>query len=149
MKSMEAIKTAIQALALTGVSSTNVLIQKIPRDSSSDVPAASQMPLILISPVGAESIDPTGGTNIRDQVVYPIQVLMLDRDDQSQTSNYDRYLLWRETIRQRFTNCRLSGVSEVVRVRVEASDILNPPAWTKGYFLGGLRIMVTSREERG
>ena len=148
MKSMEAVQTAIQGLGLTGLSSSNVLIHKVPRDLDKDMPATSPLPAIIISPRDAEGADPRAGTNLKDDVVYPIQIVILDQDGQNQTTNFDRYLQWRETIRRTFHNKRLSGVSEVTGVVVQPKTIVDPERWIKGQFVSALVLAVTSREAR-
>lgn len=159
LKSMEAIKAVIQALSLTGIDSTNnILIRKVPRDIEKDMPpnvpavdltpAITPLPAILIAPIGAEQSDPLAGTLYRDQINYPIQILFYDQDNNDQELNADRYYLWRESVRRKLNNSRLSGVSEVVRVRIEPAEIVNPALWLKGRFAGGLKAIVTSRESR-
>lgn len=150
-KSLDAIKTAIQALTLSGLEeSTNVLIQKVPRDLEKDLPASSPYPFISIAPGTQETLNPNGGTNLKDHVVYPIQVWILAKDNGSQTSDFDTYLYWREQIRRRFTNCRLTGVDEVERVTVQAGPIVDHALWTgKGLYASGLVILVATRETRG
>lgn len=148
MRSMEVIQTTIQGLNLTGLADANVLIHKVPRDIEKDMAATSPLPAVIISPRDAEGLDPMQGTNLADDVVYPIQVVILDQDGQSQTANLDQYLLWRESIRRKFNNKRLAGITEVISVTVQPKTIVDAERWVKGQFVSAQVLMVTSRETR-
>lgn len=147
MQSMEVIQTRIRALSLTDIPSANVLIQKVPRDLAEDLPATTPFPCILIAPVGAETLDPRAGTNLSHDIVYPINIVMLDADQSNQTLHFDRNLYWREQIVRKLHHCNM-GLTMVRNCTITPGTIVDPGGWTRGKFIGGLRAMVTSRERR-
>lgn len=146
--SMESIQARIISLALQDILPSNVLILKRLRDVESDLPANPKYPCILIGPVGSETLNPNAGTNLRDEIVYPINVAMLDIDNQDQEANFDRNLLWRERIRRKLNNCRFEDVPEVVRVTVQPGTIVDPQMFDNNKYASVLGIQVTSREDR-
>lgn len=146
---MESIRAKIISLALADILPANVVILKILRDLEKDLPVSPQYPCILIGPIGTETLDPNGGPNDRDDVVYPINVVMLDIDNQNQTANFDRNLLWRERIRNKLNNRRLDEVPSVIRVTVKPGTIIHQDLWLKeDKWASALLVNVTSRETR-
>jgi hypothetical protein len=144
-----AIKTAIQGLSLSGVSSANVVLLKVATDQQSDLPGV-KFPAILLAPFGAETMDPAAGTNVRDDTVYPVLVGIVAADNRSQTASFETYLGWRESIRKKFHNniSAFSGVSSVFNSVVSPLAIVDAPAWLKNSFVSGLIVRVSSREAR-
>ena len=146
--SMLSIRAKILALALPDILPDNVLILKRLRDRDSDLPVNPTYPCILIGPVGSETLDPNGGTNLRDDIVYPINIAMLDLDNQDQDANFDRNLFWREQIRQKLNNKRLDDVPSVIRVTVQPGVIVDPKMFDADKYCSILGVNVRSREER-
>jgi hypothetical protein len=92
----------------------------------------------------------TGGTNVRDDVEYPIQVIFLDVSDMRDNAPVERWDLWKERSERAFRNQRIAGVSEVIKCTVEPSVTMAeslPPIYQKARFSFTLRF--TSREVRG
>lgn len=92
----------------------------------------------------------TGGTNVRDDVEYPIQVIFLDVSDMRDNAPTARWDLWKERSERAFRNQRIAGASEVIRCTVEPSVTMGeslPPIYQKARFSFTLRF--TSREIRG
>ncbi len=145
---LAAVRSAIQALALPGLAAANIVVQKVPGDRVQDLPAV-QLPCILIAPHGSETTDPLAGTNLRDDIVYPVRVTILAADSGDQQFGFQQYLGWRETIRRSFHNQRLT--SELCfNVQVQPLPIVDKSAWTDRHlFASALVLNCFSRESRG
>lgn len=141
------VSTDVKALALTGITNTNVLILKVATDRKQNVPA---LPAIVISPFGAKSSPSTAGTNARDDIEYPVLIATLAASNESQTSDLDRELTWHESIMSAFINQPLNGVASVFTCRVNPQDVFNPAAFfDKQLDVGGTVFRFVSREARG
>ena len=103
---LDAVRSDIQALALPGLSAANVVVQKVPGNRAQDLPAV-EYPCILIAPHGAESTDPLAGTNLRDDIVYPVRITILAADAGDQqlikdpTAGIRTVNTWRATVADR------------------------------------------------
>lgn len=150
MQLMEQTQTAIRALALTGVASANVLIQKVPSILKKDLQATTPVPCIIIAPA-PEGLNPNAGTNVRDDVDYNFQVLMVQKSAHDQSANLDRLLLWRESIRRKLMNSRFtvaSAITSILRGVVLPGPVFDSDSFSEGFDVSGLRLQVTSRETR-
>lgn len=148
---LQAVKTGITGLSLSGLSSSNVLVQKVPSIRPADLPAATSGPFVVVAPLGAEQIDPAAGTNLRDDKVYPIIAAIVAVDSQSQSANRDTYLTWRQTIIRKFNHnlTAFSGVSTVINSVVQPQAIVDPDAFFgRNVFVSAMLVQVTSREPR-
>lgn len=93
-----------------------------------------------------------GGTNIRDDIGYPIQVLFCESDDLGGQSDTARWDLWRQQAERAFRFVRLPGVAESqLASEIEPLKILDPqfrpPIYNK--VVSGFTIRVMTREVRG
>lgn len=145
---LTAVRIDIQALNLPGLSAANVVMQKVSGDRAQDLPSVP-LPCILIAPNSCETTDPLAGTNLRDDVVYPIRITILAADGGDQQFGFQQYLGWRETIRRSFHNQRLTS-SLCFTVQVQPLPIVDRSAWSqRGLFVSGLVLNCFSRESRG
>ncbi len=126
MNILEAVQSEIKTLLLSGIVDANVVLQKVPIERDSTLPG---LPGILIAPVGTQNISPTGGTNVRDEIGYPAAVAVLQKGNQDQATNFDRFLNWQRLIRRHFIHQRLTGVTEVNKTTVEPKDAFDATAW--------------------
>lgn len=142
------VRSRIQGLSLSGIASTSVLIREVPSDryfKSGDI----ALPGVVIAPVLGEQMNPLLGTNIRDDVGYPIGVFIVAASNQNLTPAAGNYK-WREQIARAFRNQRLPGVSEVWNCQVEPSAITDPGAWERAnLFVSAMTLRFFSREVRG
>lgn len=147
---LTAIQSRIQSLTLTGLSSSSVIIRKlsVDRDNTGDGGSISY-PMIVISQVGIETVSPRRGSNVRDDVEYPVPINILAADNQDLVTNQARYLLWRQTIRRAFSDQVLAGVSEVYRTVAEPGPIISPSRFWQNMYHSSLIIRCVSREARG
>lgn len=142
-KILTQVQSDVQALALTGIGSGDVVIQKAPDDKKRT--AASGLPAVLITPYAAESKNPRDGTNASDDTEHPILVALLDADDRSQTANRNRDLLWREQVAGEFHNKRLD-VAGVYTCSADPLNTIGENAWfDKGLFISGYVLKFRSR----
>lgn len=145
---LTAAQTVIQTLGLTGVSSDDIVVKKLPttRTVAND---ALSYPAIIISP-GRPSLPPQRGSNREDDVIYAVQVSLLDQDNQERTlaDELNVRLKWIKDIRRAFHNKTLSGVSTVYQCVVEQSDPVWPTGWLKNLWATSLTIRCYSRQNR-
>lgn len=141
---LSAVQARIQALLLDGLDSANVVIAKLPSDQWSTLPA------IMISPVDRETLEPTAGTNVRDDVGYPVQITILAADNQEPLADLDRHLGWREQIQRAFRYQRLDAVGEIITTICEPRTVIDPTAWLEqNLYLSAFVLRFVAREPRG
>jgi hypothetical protein len=98
-----------------------------------------------------------GGTNVRDDIGYPVTILLQDRADfigNSITNETPKWDLWREKVDKAFRNQRLSGVDEVYTCLIEPGrrPATEPGAETPKIYLStrvSLVVRALTRETRG
>ena len=147
---LTSIQARIQLLELTGVDSDSVVIRKLNSTRGTDDGSGLAFPLVVISPLGAETISQNMGTNKRDDVGYPTLVSFLSADNQDLVTNQERYLKWREDVSRAFREQRLPNVGEVYKSVVQPGPIASPQAfWDAGLYHGSIVIRSLSRETRG
>lgn len=145
---LAAVQSRIQGLELPGLSGGNVVVQKVAGNHTPDLPA-NALPCVLISPHSAESSDPMAGTNLRDDIVYPIRVTIVASDAGDQQSGFRQYVGWREAVRRLFHNQRLTSPS-CFTVHVQPLPVVDASVWIdRGLFVSALVLNCFSREARG
>lgn len=144
---LDRVVTDIQGLSLSGILSANIVRRDVPTLREGDLPG---YPSIVVSQFGTVSQPRNEGTNLRDDVYYPVQVLVIKADNQSQAIG-DDYLLWQEKIRQKFINQGLDGLTGacVFDCLFNPRDTINIDQWLKNLAVGGLVFRFKSREYRG
>lgn len=138
---LDAVQTVIQDLDLSGISDSDIRVQKLPWQRTQVEPG------IFITPI-TEKLDPRAGTNARDDIGYGVQVVIVQKSNQSQTDNLTTELTWRQRIRRSFHNKRLSGVTEVNICYVEPGAVVLPSLFEEMYDVQSLIIRCMSRELR-
>ena len=145
---LTAVQSVVQALGLTGVSSDDVVVKKLPlvRSVAND---GLSYPAIIISP-GRPVLPPAAGSNREDDVVYAVGITLLDTDNQERTlaAELNTRLSWIRDIRRAFHNKTLSGVSSVYQCVVEQSDPVWPAGWAANLWVTSLTIRCYSRQNR-
>src|SRR5579872_584335 len=140
------VKAAVESRGLVGIGTANVIVQKVPANRPTDLPA-QQFPCITIAPYGRERLDPQAGTTSRDDVVYRIVVAILAADNGDQAAHFNQYLAWRQSIRQLFHDQPLANLC--FRVEVEPLEIVDRDAWLqRNLFASALILNCFSRETR-
>lgn len=144
-----AAQARIRGLELPGIADDSVLTRKLPLDRQIGPDFKPKLPCVLLTPMGVEQMNPRAGTNVRDDVGYPVLCSILSADNQKLELTDDRELKWRERIARAFRNQRLPGVSEVYTTVVEPTSIIVPDGWLKNVWAQGLILRFISREVRG
>lgn len=142
---LNAVQSEIQSLSLHGIDPANIVVGKVPSDRQGSL---TSLPGVLIAPWGTSSI--VGGSNLRDDIAYPVLIALLQASNTSQTENRDRALLWSETISRTFRNQRLAGVSSVNICRLTSDTKFD----AQQFFTANLDVNVVilqfeNRETRG
>ncbi len=137
------VQSRIQGLSLLDIPNANIVIHKAAEESKVPKPA------VIISPAGPETMVPTAGTNVRDDVGYPVFVGIVAADNRDQTTDRAKYLKWREQIARAFRNQHLPGVTEVYTMQIETRDVVSPSWFTNNLFVSSMVIRCVSREVRG
>jgi hypothetical protein len=162
---LNAVKTRILDLNLTAIPDANVQVVKTEHFRETIEPG---LPGIQIMPAPVETILVNEGTTCRDDVGYPVTVLMMDSDrqdtqtglpvdaddgTQDQDHRFDEKLHWRERIRKAFINQRLKltdGYPDVFRCTIEPGEIIRDTDWLEAnIWISVLVIRCWTREERG
>jgi hypothetical protein len=146
------ILTALQGATFEapGISQANIRLLKVLTNLEQDIAAAGvSYPCLLVAPFGNEQLDPSKGTNVSDDITYPVVVVMSDADEQDQQKNAELYDNWQQTVREAFHNKRLTGASLVFRCAVEALANPDVQSWMdNSLYVWGLVIKATTREQR-
>lgn len=141
---LAAVQARVQGLSLSGVSSSNIDVRKVPSDRNLTLPG------IVICGL-KEAAPPLQGTVNLDDVIYPVLIGCIEADNQESTltANLNRHTLWRQTIRRSFhAQPRLAGVPTVINSFVEPSELCSFDGWRNNKWASGLIVRFTSREPR-
>ena len=140
-----AVQSRIRSLSLADITSGEIIIRK--REWLKGTP---KPPKIIIVPQ-TEAMPPRAGTNDKDDVTYPITIVMLRAGNQNieLADGMSEQLLWREKIARAFRNQRLPGATTVQICHVTPGGIW-PDAALKAMYDGqSLTVNCISREIRG
>lgn len=150
---MSAIQSRLQGLtfaAMTSpagsISSSDIVIKKVAIDREGHIP---NKPCIIIAPVNREKINHAGGTNIRDEVSYPVGVVIVAADNQQLTTNRAVFLKWREQVVRALENFRPTAVTEINRVTVDPEAIFPVPQWLKNLVASAVVANGVAWQSRG
>lgn len=144
---LEAVQSTLQELSLTGLPDSSVLVRTVPQDSLNQ-----SLPCVMICPAAAETHNPAGGTNERDEITYPVMVAYLKGGDQesANTTYREAFLSARQKISDVFRNQRISGVSESTQVQTKFYNVVDTNAWfDNNLFVGGILLNITVWQPRG
>jgi len=159
------VQNKIRGLNLTAIPADNVKIAKVEHYRETIEPG---IPGIHCITLGSENIAINGGTNERDDIGYPVGILMFDTDrqdtgdglpadampgTQDEAFRFDEKLSWRQRIIKAFNNQRLTlsaGHPNVHRCTIEPADIVRPTDWLEAnLWIGQFVIRCWTREFRG
>ncbi len=139
---LSAIEDRLSDLVMVGNPNANIYKYLVPRDET------ISLPCIMLTLEGERETQP-GTLTGTDDIGYPIGVSILDRNDQRDTTNRAKYLLWRQQISRALRHQRLAGVPEIFTVNVEPRAVVDPQLPHFAYFVTGLVARCMSREVRG
>jgi len=162
---LEAVHTKIVQLSLTAIPAANIQLAKTEHFRETVEPG---LPGIHVMPAPVETILVNEGTTCRDDIGYPVTVLMMDSDrqdtgsglpadaipgTQDQEHRFDEKLHWRQKIRKAFINQRLTlatGYPNVLRCTIEPLEVVRRNDWLEAnIWIGGLVVRCWTREDRG
>ncbi len=137
-----AIQGAITGGTLVGLSTSNVVIQKVPSDRN------QSLPCVVIAPQGEEL--ETTGVNDRDDITYNVLVALVNNDNQDQSANYEQELNWRQNIRRLFHMKQLGPLTtESVKTFVKPLENgRDREAWYANLLKSAMLVQATCREVR-
>ena len=116
---LNATQTIVQALGLSGISTGNILVKKLPK-----VEQVDSLPIILICP----SVRPEVilGSSFEAQVFvdYRIDVIIIASGNLDFSSNLSTYLLWREEVRKAFQQAPLAVSIPVMPWKIKTEPLV-------------------------
>lgn len=142
MLAMEGIRDAIRGLTLSGLTSDEVQVRRLPYDAQN-----AWYRGVTVHPV-PETYDE--GSNERESVGYGCAVTLVNNSDNDADYKLDQLLLWRETIRRHFVeNSSLSSASTVYTLKVSHGHVIDYEMLTdRNYDVSRLIIRAFSLETR-
>lgn len=142
-----AVQEAIQGLDLTGIADAQIYRMNLPTDRNTQ--ATITLPCVIVSQPGQEL--ELEGTNLRDDIGYPVLITFVDKNNQNTTANQARDLLWRQRVYRLFRHQRtITSVTEIERCEVEPGPIIDPGLFQQqNLWIGSLVVRCISREVRG
>lgn len=137
----------LQLLTLSGIATTRIV--GVPDIGNPGTTPDYPCVLVAREPTPHQYL---GGTNIRDDIGYPIQILFCESDGLGGQSNVARWDLWRQQAERAFRFQRIPGVAESqLASEIEPLKILDPnfrpPIYDK--VVSGFTVRVMTREVRG
>jgi hypothetical protein len=145
LRILQASRTLLRSLSLSGITSAGIDYQKLPWDRSGIKPG------VWIYPT-KEAVKPA--TNEQGDVEYPIEIVYARVSNQNLTDEMAATTLWRQRIRRAFTpkpgyRPIVESVSEVYHVRVEVGEMYWPTGFAAMHDVGTLRVICVARETPG
>ena len=136
---MQAVGTKIASLNLTGLDPERIYVNMLADMLNATFPCVF---VTLDMTTEAWNL----ATNIRDDVAYPVLVMVVVRASRDLATTGAQLLGWRHDIRQAFRNQGLPAVSEVHKTGVSYQPIV--PREVKGFLLllSGLQLQFSVRE---
>lgn len=143
-----AVRQVVIDLGLPELPPANVLIQPVPVERPADFPL-QRHPALLIAPHAAERIDARAGTNLRDQVVYPIGLALIDDRPLDPCERLTLSLGWRSRLAAGFSPRRLVA-ADCFHIEIEPLEVVDRTLWlARGLWLSRLVLHCFTRELRG
>jgi len=141
LDAMIAVRDRVRALNLPGLDNSDVQVRKLPTDGEQFYRG------ITIHPV-RERIG--RGVNDRDDIGYGVAITFVQNDPGEWVEHMDRWLHWREKVRQDFINdsC-VTGIEVVFHVRVEPGTVYSEKdILRRDYDIGTMVLRCWVREGR-
>jgi hypothetical protein len=139
---LSAVRDTIAGLALDGFTADQIKVQKFPWNTT-----GATAGIFVCMPV-PETNRPS--SNLRNEIGYPVQVVVVHASNNHLTSDIDKHTLWREQIRHAFDFQPLAGVSEVQYCQVEPGVVYDWTMFSQGmYDVQSLIVRCISREPLG
>ena len=143
-----AVQARLRMINLPEIDDQNILVRKLPVSRQSPFEFNGST-CIMVAPPGVEGQSDSAGTNARDDIVYPVVVTILKKNNQELVGGLSTELLWRQNINKAFRQQHLPGVNCVYRVRITPGPIVDQRAFWDGKYHSSFVIQCVSREGRG
>ena len=137
------VQARIRRLGLRGMSSTSIVVFKVPTDRGKDMPS---LPAILVAPFGRKRNVPI--TNLSQDITYPVLIVGLQAGNQEQSTNFDRPIRWLEIIEREFCANRLQEITSVWNCEVSPMETFDRSAFDRNLDAAGTILNFVSREKR-
>lgn len=113
-------------------------------------------PGLVITPPKMVTASADLGTNVRDDVMYPVLIQLIDNDGQERYRNMPSYLRWLEKIRRAmharsWPEIEIDIYGDVYQSFAVTTTTVDTKAWKQypGQFVAGVAVIFTVREARG
>jgi hypothetical protein len=139
--------TLVAANKIPGITSVSRIYDQVEMNMTGmDLPGIA----ISVDLPGANPAETqVGGTNVRDDIGYPVYLTFVDRSSGMYVANRPAYLLARQRIFRYFRNQRLGTIPEVYIVKPEPGPVLKITRGDYNLTLSVLVLRPISREVRG
>ena len=145
---LAAVRDRIAGLNIAGIEQSRVITAKV--WTPDVIECLPGLPGVVIGPPDRANITDLGGTNVADDIGYPVQIAFFNEDCQenAETVRYDRNMWIHERLRQGLIHRALEGTS-VFTSRLDSQQIVDPFLWKqRNLWMGVLVIRFVSREAR-
>jgi hypothetical protein len=106
------------------------------------------LPALVAAPKGVATHG--GVVNERDDIGYPVPLIIVDRNGAEMDEHRDDYLLLRERLDRYFRNQPLTGVPEIINCIVDDTQVFEyPKEWEYQWMISTVMLRFISREARG
>lgn len=137
---LTSVKSIIDGLSLSGLTGGTV-IQEVATYQDGD----QTLPFISISPYGPEKLSNEFGSNVRDEVGYPVLVAIIAKPD---VNSLETRLGWRQTMRRNLNNHQLSD-GQNYNLEVEPGNVVEVRAWfDRNAYVSGFVVRAYYQELR-
>lgn len=145
---LDATLATVRGLTLTGID--NPLTQIIKRFLPKASEELDTLPLVVVAPSETpEDVRPLSGENDKAvEVIYAVDIVTIAASQHDFASNMDRYLDWRETIRQAFQEPTANNAPTVFDTEIKPFSPFDRPLLNQNYAYCGLRVLFHSAERR-
>lgn len=135
----------------------NIVISKsgfASKDGEEDLPHV-QTPGLVITPPRTVRAPADAGTNLRDDVLYPVMIQFVDTDSQERTAGLQSYMKWLQQIRhachaRSWPEVEIAIYGDVYQSYAEITDTMDTKTWKRHpKFIAGVAVVFTVREQRG
>lgn len=141
---LDALKTGIQGLSLSGLPSVNVSKVWWPELSAN---LSNAMPGVQIAPVGSEEY--VNQVTTQDDLDYPCVVVIVDKANKQSQANLSRVLLWRQSISRAFRYRPNALIQGCYTCDIAPDLVLNPDAYRDNLIISVILFKFRVREPRG
>lgn len=144
---LTALRERIVGLELAGIARDNIVVQIAAADRGGDLPL-QRRPAVLLAPHAAERLDGAAGTNLRDEVVYPVLVALLADERGDPAEDFEQFTRWRGQLCTALHRQRLPAAGCHL-LEVEPLELVDRAVWSeRQLWLSCLVVHCHTRELR-